>query len=98
MNSEGVVGVFEDILDEYRIEAGAKDLDTRRQSESLVKCRRTISVWYCSYKCALSFYDVVVLVILLYTDHCGSKITRTQCWNRRTKSSISEVVGGGIVT
>lgn len=38
------MGVSEDILDEYRTEAGAKDLDTRRQGESLVKCRRTISV------------------------------------------------------
>lgn len=44
VNNEGVVGVFEYILDEYRIEAGAKDLDIRRQGESLVKCRRTISV------------------------------------------------------
>lgn len=44
MNSEGVVGVFEGTLEEYRIEIGANDLDTRRQGESLVKCRRTILV------------------------------------------------------
>lgn len=56
MNSEGIVGVFEDKLEEYRIEAGTKDLDTCRQGENLAKCRRTIFVWFCISKYTLASY------------------------------------------